>query len=400
MILNGEFPPDIRVEKECDVLLKAKLNVFILSCVKGLRSNTKREKKYKNITICYTAFRYPDKVRKNLDNVKNFLGMWTLLQKKILQFIDEYGIDVIHAHDLPVAEATVKAIRKRKIPVVSDFHENYPYLQISGKKKSIIKFRKWFKIERRTVRASNFVITTCDEMKNRIINEHRTHPQKIITLSNVYANEFNNLKLHESILNKYKQRKMFLYTGVINQRKGCKTLIEAVYYLKKHPEILLCLVGFSKNNEKMKKLQDLVSFGKIENQIEFVEWQPIDKIYSYIIASYACIVPFERNVQNDCCSPHKLFQYMACGKPVIVSDCPSIANIVDRNHCGLVFEGGNSKNLAEKMLALYTDNQMCILMGENGRNAVKNKYNFRIEGEKLLNLYREIANSLCYNKKE
>lgn len=397
MILNGEYPPDIRITKECDALAKYGVNVFVLSSIKGIRPNLKTEKTYRNATVCYTAFDYPDRIRKFLNKVRKITGMQTLLQRKILRFIDDYKIDVIHAHDLPMADAAVKPARIKKITLVSDLHENYPYLQMSGKKKSTLKFKRWFRVEKRTVRSSSFVIVTCNEMKNRIIQEHGTNPQKIIVVSNVYGDEFENLKVNDILVDKYKKRKMFLYTGILNQRKGAKTLIEAIYHLKEYPEILLCLVGVSKEDKKIRTLRDMVSCRKIENQVEFVQWQSIDRIYSYIMASYACIVPFERNIQNDCSSPHKLFQYMACGKPVIVSDCPSIANIVNQNNCGLVFAGGNSKDLSKKMLFLCTHPEVSSIMGKNGRDIIRNRYNFKIEGEKLFNLYKKIAHSLCYN---
>lgn len=391
MILNGEYPPDIRVEKECDALIQNKQNnIFILSGTKELRPDIKKQGIYKNVVVCYTAFDYPDKTRKNLNRIKKEIGIQTLVQKKILEFVNDYKIDVIHAHDLPMANAAMKIARIKKIPLISDLHENYPFYQLIGQKKNILNFKKWLKIEKKTTHYSDFIITTCDEMKNRIIREHKVNPQKIVVVSNVYADEFRNFKVHDFIEDKYKKRKMFLYSGIINIGKGCKTLIEAITYLKKYPEILLCLVGVSKEDKKIKYLRDMVSYEKVEDQVEFVQWQPLDKIYSYIMSSYACIVPFERNMQNDCSSPHKLFQYLACGKPVIVSDCPSIANIIVQNRCGLVFKSGDSKDLAEKILALYRNNQMQNIMGKNGAETVKNKYNFSIEGEKILSLYKKI----------
>jgi len=391
MILNGAYPPDIRVEKECNALLKGGFNIYILSGIKGLRPDIKKERIYNNTTVCYTAFNYYDRTRKNLNQMKNFCGMQTLVQKKILQFIADYNIDIIHAHDLPMANVAMKIARIKKIPFVSDLHENYPYYQLIGRKKSMLKFKKWFKIEKRVVRVSNFVIATCDEMKNRIIQQHKVNSSKIRVVSNVYADEFKNLRVDDFIITKYEKRKMFLYSGVINAQKGCKTLIEAISYLKQYPEILLCLVGVSKEDKKIKKFRDMVSDRKIGNQVEFIQWQPIEQIYSYIMASYACIVPFERNIQNNCSSPHKLFQYMACGKPVVVSDCPSIANIVNKNKCGLVFKGGSSRDLAEKILTLSKNNQMCSAMGKNGMDIVKNRYNFDIEGKNLICLYKEIS---------
>src|SRR5690606_15633903 len=47
-------------------------------------------------------------------------------EKEILAFIDEFGIDVIHAHDLYMAPASASAARKKNLPLVIDLHENYP----------------------------------------------------------------------------------------------------------------------------------------------------------------------------------------------------------------------------------------------------------------------------------
>jgi len=82
---------------------------------------------------------------------------------------------------------------------------------------------------------------------------------------------------------------------------------------------------------------------------------------------------------------------MYTGKPVVVSDCPSFKRIVEDAKCGLTFRGGDSENLAKKILLLYKDKKMRMKMGKNGREAVEKKYNFEETGKQLLLLYRNLS---------
>ena len=48
------------------------------------------------------------------------------LKNKITEFLDSYKVDVIHVHDIVVAEAVFLANKKNQLPVVLDLHENRP----------------------------------------------------------------------------------------------------------------------------------------------------------------------------------------------------------------------------------------------------------------------------------
>ena len=73
--------------------------------------------------------------------------------------------------------------------------------------------------------------------------------------------------------------------------------------------------------------------------------------------------------------PNKLFDYMALGLPVIVSEARPTPRIVEETACGEVFRDRNASDLARCILAL-TDPNGAIARRTNGRAAVRTRYNW------------------------
>jgi len=90
-------------------------------------------------------------------------------------------------------------------------------------------------------------------------------------------------------------------------------------------------------------------------------------------------------------SPNKLFEAMMCGKPIVVSDGSSMANIVREENCGLVVPYGDVTAIREALLKLKNDLQLRQTLGQNGRNAYENRYGWRIMEQRLLDSYEQLS---------
>ncbi len=101
-----------------------------------------------------------------------------------------------------------------------------------------------------------------------------------------------------------------------------------------------------------------------------------------------CIIPQPSNSFIDTTIPHKLFEYMALSKPILVSDAKPLKRIVEETNCGSVFKSRDPRSFAEQVIKIFNSN---FDFGKNGRKAVENKYNWKIEEQKLLDLYSKIA---------
>ena len=88
--------------------------------------------------------------------------------------------------------------------------------------------------------------------------------------------------------------------------------------------------------------------------------------------------------------PTKMFEYMAIGLPVIASDFPLWRRIISDVNCGLFVDPQNPEAIAKAMQWILDHPQEAEDMGQRGRKAVEEVYNWKSESVKLANLYESL----------
>jgi glycosyltransferase involved in cell wall biosynthesis len=88
--------------------------------------------------------------------------------------------------------------------------------------------------------------------------------------------------------------------------------------------------------------------------------------------------------------PTKMFEYMALGLPVVVSNFPLYRTIVETAKCGICVDPLNPIEIVKAIQWLLAHPDEARRMGENGRKAVMERYNWDNESKKLLELYEQI----------
>ena len=81
---------------------------------------------------------------------------------------------------------------------------------------------------------------------------------------------------------------------------------------------------------------------------------------------------------------------MAAGLPVIASNFPLWKEIVEGHECGYCIEPDNPRVLGETVEYLLERDWLRAQMGENGRKAVLEKFNWSREAQRLLQLYKKL----------
>jgi glycosyltransferase involved in cell wall biosynthesis len=88
--------------------------------------------------------------------------------------------------------------------------------------------------------------------------------------------------------------------------------------------------------------------------------------------------------------PVKMFEYMAAGIPVIASRFPLWRNIIERHGCGVCVDPGDPAAIAAAIDHLVLHPALAARMGENGRRAVEQQYNWLRESRKLITFYESV----------
>jgi len=402
MVLHTRFPPDIRVEKEARSLIAAGYKVHLLTPPLG---NRPKREVIDGIIVQRTPTMAPSNpLTRKLNSLKFYLSFRSdFWRKEIAKFVDTFKIDVLHIHDLPMVGTGIAVAKAKGIPIVADLHENYPAglqawrgVNRSLKQKIVDRLfnglDRWVAYEKRCVQEVDRIIVVVDEAKERILR-YGIPEGKVTVLMNVEdVDYFANIELDPSILARYKEHKAFIvsYVGGFGPHRGLDTAIKAIALARERvPAIKLLLVG-AQEGGYFRVLQRLIQELQVEDLVEITGWQLFEKVASYIHASDVCLVPHHRNPHTDNTIPHKLFQYMLMGKPVIVSDCRPLKRIVEETEAGLVFRAGDARDLADKIVSLYKDHELRNYYGKQGHEAVLKKYNWQRESKKLIKLYENV----------
>ena len=88
--------------------------------------------------------------------------------------------------------------------------------------------------------------------------------------------------------------------------------------------------------------------------------------------------------------PTKTYEYMAAGLPVIISKSEYVDALIKKYLFGISVDPENVDEMAGAIRYLLDHPDEARQMGENGRRAVKEEFNWGVEEKKLLALYEDI----------
>ena len=396
MILDKTFPPDPRVENEALALIKNghKVFLFCLTYEKSFQAELVRGIEVK---------RYPSsKLEYKLSALSYSIPLYKhMMSGKIAHFLKEHKIQVIHVHDMVIAEAVVKANQVLRLPWILDLHENrpeimktYPHLnKFPGN--LLISPVMWKRKEGFLVQQADRVIVVTKEAKEELKNRVGLADKKITVVPNTVSTSFyTKFTTDSSIIERYNDKFVILYLGDTGLRRGLMSVIEAFSILGEddslRKELKLVIVGQNSSDTILKKkVQEL----GLEDMIDFEGWQDIDAFPSYLQAAKIGISPLHRNLHHDTTYANKLFQYMSFAVPLLVSDALSQKNLIEEVNSGLVHKEKNATDIAEKILKLYRDPSLALDFGAKGKQFIEEKFCWEKVSDNLKDLYLNLEKS-------
>jgi glycosyltransferase involved in cell wall biosynthesis len=185
-----------------------------------------------------------------------------------------------------------------------------------------------------------------------------------------------------------------IHLGLISHIRGWPQLLEALARVKTQ-ELDVHIVGTFNDGSRQAFETRLLSLG-LETRVTIEEWMPFAQAYQRLLASHIGLVLFQPGIQNHVYAlPHKIFDYMLAGLPVIApSFAEEVAPIIEEADCGVLVDPSDPEQIAEALDYLATHPQERKRLGENGRRAVLDRYNWEAEAEKLIAMYVELYDSV------
>ena len=351
---------DIRIfVKQCSSLAKAGFSVhFIVADGKGNEEKN-------GVTIIDVGDNKGGRIRRMTQTV------WRIYSKAV-----ELDAQVYHFHD-PELIPVGMILRMRGKKVIYDVHEDLPRQILS---KSWIKmwlrypvswgaaFLEWF--------ASRFFFSAIVGATPTITK--RFPVKKAINVQNFPI-------IGELLIEKaFNDRSLaIVYVGGLEKERGIKQIVNAISKVN-NTQVRLKLAGFF----RFKKFEQEISKEQGWDRVDFLGWLDRQQVSELLSEVRAGLVLFHPEPNHIDAQPNKLFEYMSAGLPVIASDFPLWRELIDGAGCGLLVDPLKPEEIAKAIDWLLDHPDEAEAMGKRGQKAVMETYNWAIEEQKLLNIYK------------
>ncbi len=181
-----------------------------------------------------------------------------------------------------------------------------------------------------------------------------------------------------------------IHLGLISRVRGWPQLLDAVGQMQ-HDNLHLLIVGTFNDNTKA-DFDAQASELKLTERIRTLEWVPFSEAYALICSADIGLVLFQPGIQNHVFAlPHKMFDYMMAGLPVIAPDfAEEVSAIIKEADCGILVDPSKPDEIAAALERLASDPEERARLGRNGQQAVATLYNWEAEAAKLVTMYQEL----------
>lgn len=179
----------------------------------------------------------------------------------------------------------------------------------------------------------------------------------------------------------------FLYAGYLgNNKDGVDIMIKAFAIVsKKYPQYKLYILGYSDDKKDFEKLHNLVAINNLNDNVVFTGKIHRDEIPKYFCHAKGLLLARPNNIQAQAGFPTKLGEYLATGKPVVVTNVGEIPIYLKDNVNAYIAESDNINSFAQKVIELIENPQKSQKIGVMGKKLTENEFNYKVQANKILN---------------
>ncbi len=225
---------------------------------------------------------------------------------------------------------------------------------------------RWtYKVAHVIYRHSHLITVTAAGQKRRLVKQGVPRG-KIVHISNGVDTQLfhpngaqSNFKREHGLEGKF----VVFYGGTLGMAHGLDSVVEAAGLLSDEPDIQVVLAGGGAERQNLIGLAEKSGL----NNIRFLDVQPREKMPDIINGVDVCLVHLRNLRVFEDVLPSKTFEYMACGKPVIMAVRGEAKKIIERAKAGLCVTPEAPHELAKAIRDLRNRPAESKTFGKNGR---------------------------------
>ncbi|MDH3349293.1 MAG: glycosyltransferase [Desulfobulbaceae bacterium] len=289
--------------------------------------------------------------------------------------------DLYHIHD-PELLPWAQLLRLKGKAVIFDMHENLPKAILS-KGWVPLTFRSLFSFIARMI--EHLLLTGIPVIfaENSYVKDYLWVSDKVVILNMPDVDHL------DKITDNCYQTPTVGYMGIVAPERGSITTLKAITELRKKGfDLHYECIGPIRGNDHQNIFRNMSEHERKSIRLRgYMKPQEGWKIIKRCHIGLAVLHAVPNYVESY---PTKMFEYMALGLPVIVSDFPLYRKIIDKYKCGICVDPQDVDSIALAIQQLIENKAEALAMGKRGKKAVFESFNWGCETKKLLHFYEKI----------
>ncbi len=318
--VTSDLVSDNRVHKYCTTLHNMGFEVLLIG------------RKFKN-SLPVQNRPYPTK-RFSLIFNKGPL-FYAELNYRLYLFLLLSKADVLLANDLDTLAANFLASKVKKIPLVYDSHEYFTEVPELVHRPKVKRIWEW--LEQKMLPQIHYATTVCQSIANIYNQKYGTQFRVVRNLPVASETPVRTEKDSNT-------EKIVLYQGALNIGRGLEQAILAMKHVK---NARLVLAG---DGDIRKQLEAMVQKENLQNKVSFTGRLSIEELKTLTpTADLGLSIEEDLGLNYRFALPNKLFDYIQAQVPVLVTNLPEMAAIVQQYKVGEITDSLEPETLAGKI---------------------------------------------------
>ncbi len=365
MTRSHHIDPEVRLERHAASLGTAGYDVHLLGWDReGKRTSSDKRDSY---TVCHIRLKAPLG-----PTILLYMPIWWILE---FVWLLRKDWDVVHAADLDTFVPALLAAKLKRKQIVYDIFDFY------AEQVRLPRPLRWIiaTFDRLLMKLADVVVLTDESIVYQIGG---TPNQQVV----IVANSPNEAELNKADWSNFKPHADFtlFFGGKSYAGRNVEKMAKAV----KNLNVKLLVMG----------TVDAVTAKKLENEAKnatniklHLTTMPYQVIMRETMRADLLFTIYDPAIPNNrILVPHKLFEAMCCSKPILVSAGTKMAEIVEKDQCGIIVDSSNNDEIRDAIIRLKESPELCKQLGENGRRAYHTKYSWKIMERRLIGLYHQL----------
>jgi glycosyltransferase involved in cell wall biosynthesis len=242
-------------------------------------------------------------------------------------------------------------------------------------------------VERRWARRVDHVLTVNDAYAGLLVDQlHIPRPTVVMNCREIWTPPSPRPDLIREALGLPAETGIVLYQGFLTIERGIEQAMEAILQV---PSAVLVLMGFGVLEEG---LADQVTRPPYLGRVHLLPPVPPEALLRWSASADALIMAIQPTTLNHrYTTPQKLFESMAAGVPVVASDLPGMAPIVQATGAGVLCDPTSPASIAAAISSIMSATpEDRLALRQNALRAAHDEYNWEAQLGTLFDVYRHL----------